>query len=98
MNNLLNLDQKQISSLCQKNDVAYLGVFGSFAKGQANEKSDIDLLVRFTQSKSLLDLVRLENAFGDLLKRKVDLVTEQSVSPYLREQILFETKKIYEQP
>ena len=96
MKNLLSLNQNQIVDFCQKNGISFLGVFGSYAKGKATAESDIDLLVRFSQNISLLDLVRLENALSNVLGKRVDLVTESSISPYLKKQILLETQKIYE--
>lgn len=68
-----------------------VGVFGSMVRGEATEKSDLDLLVKFTGRKSLLALVRLERELSAALGRKVDLLTEASLSPYLREtQVIFE--------
>lgn len=95
-NQLIN--RRSIAYICERNDVAYLGVFGSFARGEATASSDVDLLVRFAQPKSLLDLVRIEREFADRLGRPVDLVIEEAISPYLRERILGEVREIYEQP
>jgi uncharacterized protein len=54
------------------------------------------LLVRFNRRKSLLALVRLERELTAALGRKVDLLTEASVSPYLRERIFSELRVLYE--
>lgn len=86
-----------VADICERNDIAYLGLFGSFARGEATEMSDVDLLVRFDQPKSLLDLVRIEEEFAERLGRKVDLVTVNAVSPYLRDRIVAEVKVVYEQ-
>jgi len=53
------------------------------------------MLVRFSKRKSLLAMVRLERELSEALGRKVDLLTEASVSPYMRERILKEMKVIY---
>jgi predicted nucleotidyltransferase len=79
----------------QKNDVSFAGLFGSCARGSSTYKSDIDLLVRFSKPKSLFDLVRMENDLSTLLHKKVDLVTELSISPYMRDGILRDLKPIY---
>ena len=85
----------QLINICRQNDVSMIGIFGSMARGEAKKKSDIDLLVRFSKRKSLLAMVRLERELSEALDCKVDLLTEASVSPYMRERILKEMKVIY---
>lgn len=63
--------------------VVRVSVFGSFARGEAGPGSDIDILVRFKDPKSLFELVRIQDELEQALHRKVDLVTEGAVSPYL---------------
>jgi len=92
----LAFDTEKLIEICSQNDVAEVGVFGSFARGEANEQSDIDLLVRFSSRKSLLDVVALERQLSTVLGRKVDLLTEGAISPYLREAIMRDLKVIYE--
>jgi predicted nucleotidyltransferase len=65
-----------------------LRVFGSVSRGEATEKSDIDLLISLEPGRTLLDIIAIKQDLGDLLGCKVDVVTEDSVSPYIREQIL----------
>jgi hypothetical protein len=72
-----------------------IGVFGSTVRGEARKDSDIDLLVRFSKRKSLLAVVRLERELSESLGRKVDLLTEGALSPYLRERILNEMRVVY---
>ncbi|MDI6792874.1 MAG: nucleotidyltransferase family protein [bacterium] len=93
----LAIDRTRLVETCEHNDIAFLGVFGSFARGESRAESDVDLLVSFSRRKSLLDLVRIEREFTEVLRRTVDLVTEASISPYLRERIKAEVKVIYEQ-
>lgn len=89
-------DTNRLIELCRKNDVAMIGIFGSMARGEATEQSDIDLLVRFSKRKSLLALVKLEREVSAVLGRKVDLLTEAAISPYLRDRIKRELRVIYE--
>lgn len=70
------------------NDVAYAGVFGSFARGEATPTSDVDILIKFEKPKSLLDIVRLERELSASLGRSVDLVTEASLSPYIHDAVI----------
>jgi len=70
--------------------VKEIGVFGSYARSQQKEKSDLDILVEFERPVSLLGLVSLENHLSDLLKVKVDLVPKGDIRPELKEGILKE--------
>ena len=53
-------------------------------KGRFNDKSDVDLLIRFSRRKSLLDLVKVERKLSKLLRAKADPITEKSISPYIK--------------
>ncbi len=90
------IDLDAVIDICEQNDIAFLGVFGSHARGEATPESDVDLLVRFARRKSLLTLVRIERQFAERLGRPVDLVTEASLSPYLRERVQAEVESLYE--
>ena len=85
----------QLIEICRQNDVSMIGVFGSTARGEAKKKSDIDLIVRFSKRKSLLAMVRLERELSEALNRKVDLLTEAAISPYMRERVMKELKVVY---
>ena len=71
-----------------------LRVFGSYAAGEANETSDLDLLVRFEPGKDLLDLVALKQDLEELLGRQVDVVEEDALSPYIRDKVLQEARPL----
>ncbi|MEM5810197.1 MAG: nucleotidyltransferase family protein [Candidatus Aenigmatarchaeota archaeon] len=94
--NMLNELKKKILPILKNYDVIKAGVFGSFARGEANKKSDIDLLVKFKGRKSLLDLISLEIALKNKLKRKVEVLTYDSLHPLLKERILKEEIRIHE--
>jgi hypothetical protein len=89
-------DKNKLIEICRNNDVAMIAIFGSMARGEASDRSDIDLLVRFSKRKSLLALVALERQISTALGRKVDLLTEAAISPYLRERIKRDLQVIYE--
>jgi len=65
-------------------------VFGSAGCGEADEASDLDLLVEMSEGRNLLDLIALSNELEDVLGIEVDVVTEGGLSPYLRDRILAE--------
>ncbi|VBB46427.1 nucleotidyltransferase family protein [Desulfatiglans anilini] len=89
-------DQDKIINICLKNDVSMIGVFGSTARDEAKESSDIDLLIKLSKPKSLLSLVILERNLSEAIGKRVDLLTENAISPYLKERIVKELKVIYE--
>jgi uncharacterized protein len=73
-----------------------IGVFGSYVRGEQRPDSDLDVLVGFRDQKSLLTLVRIERELSEALGVKVDLLTENSISPYLIDRIKAELKVIYQ--
>jgi predicted nucleotidyltransferase len=89
-------DTHRLIDICQQNDVNFVGIFGSMARGDATDQSDIDLLVKFAGRKSFLALVRLERELTTAMGRKVDVLTEASLNPHLRDDILHDLQVIYE--
>ena len=65
-------------------------IFGSMSRGEANSASDLDLLVEMGEGRTLFDLVALSNELEDALGVDVDVLTEGSLSPYLKDRILAE--------
>ena len=72
-----------------------IAVFGSYAIEEEKPGSDIDILVEFSERKSLLELVRIERELSEVLGIKVDLLTEKSISPYLIDMIKEHMEVIY---
>lgn len=95
----LNVKQikEQSIPILQSNDVEFAGIFGSYARNEAGKTSDIDLLIRFKKPKSLFDLVSLESKLSKVLGRKVDLVTQRALHPYIRDNVLGDLQVIYGQ-
>jgi predicted nucleotidyltransferase len=76
--------------LTEKYKVKGIGIFGSYVRGEQGKKSDVDLLVDFSESISLLDFIHLENELSDLLGVKVDLVMKTALKPRIGRHILEE--------
>lgn len=71
------------------------GLFGSFLRGQQNNRSDVDLLVEFEPAlKSFDNFMRLTFFLEETLGRKVELVTPESLSPYLGPRIMREVEYV----
>ena len=77
----------KLVSILKKHGAKKIEIFGSYARGEQKEKSDLDVIVEFEKRKSLLELVGIEQELEDALGIKVDLLTRASISPYLIERI-----------
>lgn len=93
--NLATAEKEKIAEICERNDIEFCAVFGSFARGEANSESDIDLLIRFKNPKSLLGHIGVTHQFEDVLGKEVDLITENELSPHIRENVLRDLTVIY---
>jgi len=82
--------RNEILKISASHGARNIRVFGSVSRGEATEKSDIDILITLESGRSLLDIVAIKQDLEDLLGYNVDVVTEDGVSPYIREQVLKE--------
>ena len=72
-----------------------ISIFGSYVRGEATSESDLDIIVEFDKSVSLLDIVGFELDLSEQLGIKVELLTEKAISPYIIKDVLAEAKVIY---
>lgn len=93
---LSELDKQAIIEICRRNDISYCAVFGSFARGDANEDSDIDLLVKFSKPVGFA-FYSIAGELKEALGRKVDLATDNMIGKYIRESVMKDLKTIYEE-
>lgn len=82
--------KNDILPILHRYEIKKAAIFGSFARGENTEGSDIDIIVEFNGEKSLLDLAGLKIALEELLRMKVDVLTYNSLNPLLRDRILSE--------
>ena len=87
--------KKKITPTLKRQGVLKAALFGSVVRGELKKNSDIDVLIKFKGKKTLFDLAGLRIDLEQLLKRKVDLVTYNSLHPLLKDRILKEQKIIY---
>jgi hypothetical protein len=88
----IEIIKKKVMPILKKNKVTKAGIFGSYARGEQNENSDIDILVEV--QGSLLNLVELEFELEKVLNKKVDLLSYGGISKYMKDIILSEEVRI----
>ena len=88
-------EEQKLIDICKRNDISYCALFGSFARGDADKKSDLDLLVQFSKPigwKFYTIADEIENALG----RKTDLATEKMLNRHIKTSVMADLKVIYE--
>ena len=83
-------NRDQILGIALRNGADHLRVFGSVARNEDRPDSDVDFLVTMLPGHDLLDMIALSQDLEELLHRKTDVVSEEEVSPYLRDWIFQE--------
>jgi len=94
MDSLVENNRQEILSAARKNGVRNVRVFGSMARNDANDESDLDLLVELEEGKSGLALGGFLEDVSNLVQRKVDVVTEKSLHPSIRDKVLREAQAL----
>jgi predicted nucleotidyltransferase len=90
LNELLREKRKEILEIAARHGAYNIRVFGSVARGEADEQSDVDVLLELGPDRSLLDLGGFLADLEDLLKCKVDVVTEKGLKTRIRDRVLQE--------
>lgn len=90
LNELLQIKKQEILRIAKEHGVIRIRTFGSVVRGEATGKSDIDFLIQLQEGRSLLDLIGFKQDLEELFGRKVDVVSEGGVSPYLKDRIFRE--------
>lgn len=73
-----------------------IGIFGSTARNEETNVSDLDILYQFYEPVSLFEKVRIISSLKESLQKEVDLISENSIHPYLKKYIYKDLKLIYE--
>lgn len=90
INHIKKVIREQKTTLRDRFKVARIGIFGSYVRGDMHSGSDVDVVVEFSDTISLLKLVSLENYLSELLGMKVDVVPKEDIRIELRDRILGE--------
>jgi predicted nucleotidyltransferase len=91
--------EDKLMRVCQDNDVVYMGIFGSYIRGEQKRGSDVDIAIRYRKGarKSLFDLVELQMTLSRMFGRKVDLGEFDFINRYIIDDVKKQIKVIYEE-
>jgi predicted nucleotidyltransferase len=93
-NDVLRILRKERQKLVDQYKISSLSVFGSVARDDARQDSDVDILVEFSQPVGLFQFIELQQRLEVLLGSKVDLGTPRSLKPRIKEQVLQEAIRV----
>ena len=87
---------KTLVSFLTKHGAKKIGLFGSVARGEDRPDSDIDVLVEFSEVKSLFEMVGIELDLADVLGKKIDLFREENLRPIIKNSVMEDLVVIYD--
>ncbi len=91
---IIGRQKEQILALAAKYGASDVRIFGSVARGEADERSDVDFLVNLEEGRSLFDLGGLLMDLQALLGRKVDVVTPAGLHSRIRDRVMREAVRL----
>lgn len=86
---------KTIVDYLKQYKVIEIGIFGSFARNEMTDKSDIDILVEYSRGTTILDIVKMKQELYELIGRKIDLVSKRAVRKRIMENIQTDLQTVY---
>jgi len=91
---IIRILKEQQKTLTERYNVERLSLFGSVARGEARDDSDVDLLVEFSQPVGLFQFIELQQWLQSLLGCEVDLGTPRSLKSAIKDQVLREAIRV----
>lgn len=82
--------RQNLPEISRKYKVSYLGIFGSYIRGDQGPESDLDILVEFEEAPGFFEYIQLEDYLSEILGVKVDLVMKSALKPAIGKHILEE--------
>ncbi|HMQ80854.1 MAG TPA: nucleotidyltransferase family protein [Ignavibacteria bacterium] len=87
--------KKYITNFLKEKGVLKASIFGSFARGDNTEGSDIDLIIQLSGDKNLFDLAEIKVELEEKFHKKVDVLTYSSINPHIKEEILKDQEVLF---
>ena len=88
---IINKLKEHKEELCKKYNIVSIGVFGSYARGEATPESDVDVLVEYDVTPGFFVFLELEDELSKIFNKKIDLVTKPALKTLIKDRILRET-------
>lgn len=88
--------REKATPIFKRYGIVHAAVFGSVSRGEETPESDVDIMVKIGTKMDLVQFIQFRNALRESLGRNVDVVTESSVSPYMKSYIINDLRSIYE--
>lgn len=85
---------QHLPKLTQQYNISYLGIFGSYVRGEQKDESDLDILVEFSEEPDLLEFIGLKQELSEILGVEVDLVMKSALKPRIGKRILEEVVQV----
>lgn len=86
--------RQHLPELSNEYSISYLGIFGSYVRGEQKEDSDLDVLVEFSKTPDLFEFIGLKEDLSDMLGVKVDLVMKSALKPTIGKRIIEEVVQV----
>ena len=86
----ISILRHHLPEISRKYNVSYLGIFGSYVRGEQKPESDLDILVEFEEAPGFFEYIQLEDYLSEILGVKVDLVMKSALKPAIGKHILEE--------
>jgi predicted nucleotidyltransferase len=91
---LSKIIRQHLPKLIREYNISYLGIFGSYIRGEQKEDSDLDILVEFSKEPDLLEFIGLKQELSETLGVEVDLVMKSALKPRIGKKILEEVVQV----
>jgi|GEM_PF-765113 uncharacterized protein len=89
--------QSKIDLLAQKHHIDYLALFGSRARGDSHQDSDLDLLINFKKIPGFVELYNVKKDLRDTFQKKIDLITVGGINKHIKPYIIQDIQDLYGQ-
>ena len=96
MSNKLDQIKERVIPIFKHYGISKAGIFGSYARGEEKAGSDVDFLIHLGRPIDLIEFIRLKAQLQDILGRRIDLVTDDTIIPYFESDIRKDVITIYE--
>lgn len=93
---MVQFDQDSLARFCRSNGISRLRMFGSAARGEEGPESDVDLMADFSVPVGFFELIRAEDELARFFGKPVDLMTEKSLSRFMRDDVLASALVIFD--